>query len=132
MGETLLTIVPSGNLEAKIFITNTDIGFIKNSMKAEVRIDAYPFTQFGSMEGELKFVGNETLQANEQYPYTRYPAYVQLKNQSITKNDKEYALRSGQTVSVNFLVREKPVISLLTDSVEKAWDALRGIKSEQI
>ena len=26
---------------------------------------------------------------------------------------------------------DKPVISLLTDSVEKAFDALRGIKTDQ-
>ena len=40
-------------------------------------------------------------------------------------------MRPGQSVSVNLIVRDKPVISLLTDAVEKAWDALRGIKSDQ-
>ena len=40
-------------------------------------------------------------------------------------------MAAGQSVSVNFIVRDKPVISLLTDAVEKALDALRGIKTDQ-
>ena len=38
---------------------------------------------------------------------------------------------AGQTVVANFVVRSKPVISLLTDSAEKAFDSLRGIKTDQ-
>ena len=40
-------------------------------------------------------------------------------------------ISAGQTVVANFVVRNKPVISLLTDSVEKAFDSLRGIKTDQ-
>ena len=54
-----------------------------------------------------------------------------LKQQYLERNGKLYDVRPGQSVSVNLIVRDKPVISLLTDAVEKAWDALRGIKSDQ-
>ena len=40
-------------------------------------------------------------------------------------------MRSGQSVSANLIVRDKPVISLLTDAIEKAWDSLRGIKTDR-
>ena len=41
----------------------------------------------------------------------------------------KYQLRSGQSVSVNLIVRDKPVISLLTDAIDKALDNLRGIRN---
>ena len=54
-----------------------------------------------------------------------------LKRQYLEKRGKRYPIAAGQSVSVNFIVRDKPVISLLTDSIEKAFDALRGIKTDQ-
>ena len=130
-GETLLLIVPEGDLEAKIFLSNEDVGFITPSMKAEIRIDAYPFTQFGSIEGVLKSVGNESLPPDQENAQSRFPALVELKKQFLQLNNQKYRLRSGQSVSVNLIVRDKPLITLLTDSIEKAFDALRGIKSDR-
>jgi len=85
----------------------------------------------GSINGELKSIGSEVIPADEKYPYSRFPAYVKLKTQYLTRKNKRYFLRSGQSVSANLIVREKPVISLLTDAIEKAFDSLRGIKSER-
>ena len=50
-GETLVKVVPGGEIEAKIYITNQDVGFMKPGMKAQIRVDAFPYTQFGSITG---------------------------------------------------------------------------------
>ena len=130
-GETLLKIVPEGALEASVFITNADVGFLRPKLPARVRVDAYPFTQFGDIPGELKHVGKQSLEPSQQNPEPRFPAQVVLKRQYLEKSGKRFHVAAGQSVSVNFIVRDKPVISLLTDSVEKAFDALRGIKTDQ-
>lgn len=128
-GETLLKIVPSGDTEAKIFLKNSDIGFVKTNMKANVRVDAYPFTQFGSINGILKSIGDEVIRSNEQNQNSLFPAYVSLEKQYLEKNNQKYFVRSGQSVSVNLIVRDRRIISLLTDAIDKAFDSLRGIKS---
>ena len=128
-GETLLKIVPSGDTEAKIFLKNSDIGFVKTNMKANVRVDAYPFTQFGSINGILKSIGDEVIRSNEQNQISLFPAYVSLEKQYLEKNNQKYFVRSGQSVSVNLIVRDRRIISLLTDAIDKAIDSLRGIKS---
>lgn len=130
-GETLLKVVPEGSVEAKVFLTNADVGFVKPKMPAQIRVDAYPFTQFGDIPGVLRSVGDEVLPADPQNPQPRFPAMVTLERQHLERHGKQYAVKPGQSVSVNLIVRDKPVISLLTDAVEKAWDALRGIKSER-
>ena len=129
IGETLLKIVPEGEIEAKVFITNKDIGFIGPQMKAQVRVDAYPFTQFGHIPATLKSIGEEVIPADETSPQTRFPAYLKLESQYLEKDGKRYRIKPGQSISANFIVRDKPVISLLTDAIEKGLDALRGIKS---
>ena len=129
LGENLMNVVPDGDVEAKVFLSNNDVGFVKNEMEAEIRIDAYPFTQFGSIKGKLKFVGDEVLPSDFQNPEPRFPAYINLSKQYLFKNGNTYKVRSGQSVSVNLKVRDKPVISLLTDAIDKAFDSLKGIKN---
>lgn len=129
-GEILLEIVPLGSLEAKINFNNADIGFVKPDMVAEVRIDAYPFTQFGSIKGILRSIGEDTLPPDQFNNQIRFPGYVSLSKQYLEKDEKKYFLKSGQTVTANFIVRDKPLITLLTDVIANSWDSLRGIKTE--
>ena len=129
-GEVLLKIVPDGDLEAKVFLTNKDVGFLTPNMKAEIRVDAFPFTQFGSIKGQLKLIGVEVLPADPQNPQSRFPAIVSLDKQFLNLNKKKYEIKSGQSVNVNFIVRKKRLITLLTDTIDKTFDALRGIKSD--
>ncbi len=130
-GEVLMKIVPDGDLEAKVFLTNKDVGFLTPNMKAEIRVDAFPFTQFGSIKGRLKLVGEEVLPADQQNSQSRFPVIVSLDKQYLNMNKKKYEVRSGQSVNVNFIVRKKRLITLLTDTIDKAFDALRGIKSDR-
>jgi HlyD family secretion protein len=127
--QTLLQVVPRGTLEAKVFLTNRDVGFVKPGQLAQVRVDAFPFTQFGSIPGRLKSVGTDSLPPDQQNPQPRFPAYVSLDRPYLEKNDAKYRVSSGQTVSVNLIVRDKRVISLLTDAVQRALDSLRQIRS---
>ena len=32
--------VPDGDVEVKVFLSNNDVGFVKNQMEADIRIDA--------------------------------------------------------------------------------------------
>tara|TARA_Y100001968_G_scaffold57095_1_gene48250 strand:+ start:1542 stop:2546 length:1005 start_codon:yes stop_codon:yes gene_type:complete len=129
IGETLLKIAPQGELEAKVFINNKDIGFVKEGMSAKVRLDAYPFVRFGELNGKLKSIGTGIVPANQQNPLNRFPAYVALNKQFIERKEKIYNFRSGDSVSVHFIVRQKPIINLITDIFANALDALREIKS---
>jgi hemolysin D len=94
-----------------------------------VRVDAFPFTQFGSIPGRLKAIGTDSLPPDPENPLPRFPAYVALDRLYLENSGTRHQVSSGQTVSVNLVVREKRVITLLTDAVQKAIDSLRRIRS---
>ena len=130
-GETLVKVVPGGEIEAKIYITNKDVGFMKPGMKAQIRVDAFPYTQFGSISGALKSVGTLPLEPDQQNPMPRFPAYVKIDKEYLEKNGEKYNISAGQSVQVNLILRDKRVISLLTDAVQKALDSLTRIRSSK-
>lgn len=128
-GETLVKVVPGGILEAKVYLTNRDVGFVKRGMAAQIRVDTFPYTQFGSITGRLKSVGTLPVPPDEQNPEPRFPAYVRMDRDYLQKGDNRFPVSAGQSVQVNLVLREKRVISLLTDAADKMFDSLRRIRS---
>ena len=49
-------------------------------MEAEIRVSAYPFTQFGSIKGELTLLGREVVPADQINTEPRFPVIVRLEN----------------------------------------------------
>ena len=130
-GETLVKVVPGGVLEAKVYVTNRDVGFLNKGMLAQIRVDAFPYTQFGAIEGQLKSVGTLPLEPDQQNPQPRFPAYISLDRDYLTKGSRRYEVSAGQSVQANLVLRDKRVITLLTDAVQKALDSLRSIRSSK-
>ncbi|WP_341882440.1 HlyD family efflux transporter periplasmic adaptor subunit [Synechococcus sp. UW140] len=127
--EPLLKIVPLDKLQAKVYVTSKDIGFVKVGQFSEVRLDSYPFTEFGSIKGRVKRISTDSLPPDEQNPQPRFPVLIKLHQQKLEKNGRSYALKSGETLSANLVLREKRVITLLTDVIDRAFDALKPIRS---
>lgn len=128
--EPIMKIVPIDSLIAKIFILNKDIGFIQEGQLAKIRIDSYPFTEFGEIDGVLENIADEVVFINGQNNIPYYPATVKLNKQFLERNNKKYPLLSGQTVQVNLISRDKRVISLFTDVINKSIDSLKSIRSK--
>ena len=128
-GETLVKIVPGGVLEAKVYLTNRDVGFANPNMPAQIRVDTFPYTQFGAIEGSLKSVGTLPEPPDQQNPQPRFPAYVKLDRDYLTRGNRRFPVSPGQSVQVNLILREKRVISILTDAADKMFDSLRRIRS---
>jgi HlyD family secretion protein len=128
-GETLLKVVPDSALEAKVYFTNREVGFVKAGQSAQVRVDAFPFTQFGSIPGRIRAVSVFALPADQQNPEPRFPGYVTLDRNTLIRDGRLYPVGSGQSVQVNVVLRQKRVITLLTDVLDRAFDSLRRIRS---
>ena len=126
--EPILKIVPNNILTAKVFISNKDIGFVKVGMPVDVRIDSFPFSEFGDVKGTLVSLGSDALPADQAYPYERFPATIKLKKQKITISGKPVTLQSGMSLSANVKLRQRTVMSIFTDLVMKQGDALKTVR----
>ena len=126
--EPILKIVPDNILTAKIFITNKDIGFVKTGMPVDVRIDSFPFSEYGDVKGKIVEIGSDALPADRDHPFERFPATIELEKQDLVIKGHPVTLQSGMSLSVNIKVRERTVMSLVSDMVIKQNDALKTIR----
>jgi HlyD family secretion protein len=126
--ETVLKIVPDDQLVAKVFITNQDIGFVKENMPVDVRLDSFPFSEFGDVKGKLIWIGSDAIPPDQTNPTYRFPAKVQIEKQSLNVNGREIRLQSGMSLSANIKIRDRTVISLFTDFFVKNTESLKFVR----
>lgn len=113
--EPILKIIPQDGLEASVFITNKDIGFVAKGMPVEVDIESFPALEFGTIPGKLKSIGEDALPPTQDRPYYAFPATIELERQSLLIGNKEVPLQSGMSVSTRIVTRKRSVLSIFTD-----------------
>jgi hemolysin D len=61
-GQQLMTIVPDGSeLRVEVYMNNIDIGFVKPGQDASIKIDAFPFTRYGTLHGKVIQVATDAI-----------------------------------------------------------------------
>jgi multidrug efflux pump subunit AcrA (membrane-fusion protein) len=123
--EPILEIVPTDSLVARVFITNRDIGFVREGMEVDVRVDSFPYSEFGDVKGTLTHIGSDALPPDEANPYYRFPAEITLEDQSITINGEPVQLQSGMSLSANIKTRPRRVIMIFADLFVRKIDSLK-------
>ena len=124
-----LSLISDGKMRVKISIKDSEIGFVKVGMPAEIRIDSYPFTEYGAIKGKLTNIGKYSIPPDQAFPFTRFPATVEIESNVLeTKKGKSYGLRAGMSVSALIIVSKRPVISIVTDKFNTFFDNSRTIR----
>lgn len=97
--QELMVIVPEGvALEVEAMLENKDIGFVEMGQQAEIKVDTFPFTKYGTIDGRVLNLSRDAV-ADERKGLM-YKMRVQMSQSSIPVNDRQVPLSPGMTVTV--------------------------------
>ncbi len=128
LGQSLLTIIPRKAAKAEVFVSNRDIGFVKMNQAAQVKVDAYPFTKFGDIDAKVTHIGADALEPDTNYSYYRFPVTLTLSSPVLKSQGRDLPLKPGMSVGANLKLREKRLISLLTDMFSRNVEGLKSLR----
>ena len=123
----ILKVVPTDSLVARIFVSNRDIGFVKVGQPVQVRVDAFPYNEFGELKGKVQSIGSDVLPPDETYNYFRFPVTVLLERSTLAYKGRPLKLRSGMSINANVVLRQRPVIAIFTQQLLPFWDSLQKL-----
>ncbi len=107
--QELMVLVPKDEtLEVEAWIANKDIGFIREQQLATIKIDAFPYTRFGTIEGEVLDLSNDAVSDEQQGLI--YRARVRLAKEDLMVKGKRVELSPGMSVSVEAKTGKRRVI----------------------
>ncbi len=141
-GQQLMVIIPDGDrLQVEIFISNLDIGFIKIGQEAAIKVDAFPFTRFGTLNGKVIRIAKDAIdeqdarrsQANStalanvggtgggaglQQNFV-FPVTLELYEKAMKIDNVVVPLTPGMTVTAEIKTDSRSVISYLLSPISK-------------
>ena len=115
-GDPLMVIVPAGHsLEVEALVLNKDIGFVRDGQPATIKVDAFPFTRYGVIEGEVTSVSDDAMQ-DEHLGFV-YAAHVRLAKVDMNIDGKTVQLSPGMAVSVEVMTGKRRVMDFVLSPV---------------
>jgi hemolysin D len=123
--QALMVIVPSDQaLEIEAFVENKDIGFVNAGQDAEVKIETFAYTRYGTLHGRVTQVSNDAV--SDEKRGLIYATRVQLQRATMQIEHKLVNLSPGMAVTVEVKTGKRRVIEyFLSPLMQYAGESLR-------
>lgn len=115
----IMVIVPKGgSLVAEVKLLNKDAGFVQVGQSVAVKLDAFPFTRFGTVPGRVETISSDAVEDDRLGLV--YVARIRLDRTRIDRGDRVVALAPGMAVTVDIRTGERSILSYLISPIEQA------------
>lgn len=126
-GEELLSILPDGQeLLLEVKVLNRDIGFIREGMKAKVKMATFPFQEFGTIDGEVVKVSANSI--NDKDLGLVFPTRIKLNQHSINVHGQKVQLTPGMSASGEVVTRQKSILTFLIEPVTRRFSEAFSVR----
>ncbi|MCZ4072402.1 HlyD family type I secretion periplasmic adaptor subunit [Agrobacterium sp. LMR679] len=133
--QALMTVVPDGTgLEVEAYVLNKDIGFVREGQQVRVKLEAFPFTDYGLVPGVVESISRDAIDLSEPpaaeqdakgrpvQPGLVYAARIRLLATTINVQNKEHKLGPGLSVQSEIKTGQRKIIQYLLSPIAKSLD----------
>ncbi|MFA0232513.1 HlyD family efflux transporter periplasmic adaptor subunit, partial [Vibrio sp. 10N.261.45.A7] len=111
-GGTVVEIVPvGGKADFKARLSPRDIGFVSVGQPTRIKIDAFDYSRFGALKGEVESISPTTSQSERGEIY--YEVVVSVDTPYFRNNPESFSILPGMTGEVDITTGEKSVFQYL-------------------
>ncbi|UNU73747.1 HlyD family type I secretion periplasmic adaptor subunit [Moraxella nasovis] len=120
-GDTIMQLLPtSSDLIVEAKVSPADIAYVKEGQVASVKLDAYDYSIFGAMKGEVTYISPDTLmERTERGEKPYYRVQIHISGAEFSGRADDIVIRPGMTASVDIKAMERTVLSYLTKPITK-------------
>lgn len=117
--QPLMIVVPdSPTVTAEVTIANQDIGFVNAGQTAEVKLETFPFTRYGTVGARVEVVTADAVTDEKKGSY--YPAILTLNQKDMDIDGKRVPLSPGMNITAEIKTGRRRVIDFLLSPVQRA------------
>lgn len=118
-GMSLLEIVPlEDNLLIEAQIQPKDIGFLRQGMRAIVKLTAYDFAIYGGLEGEVEHISADTIKDEKGESF--YIVRIKTENNYVGAAEKPLVIIPGMRTNVDIITGDKTIMDYLLKPILRA------------
>lgn len=113
----LMVVVPvKGGIEVEVKVLNKDVGFVRTGQDVSVKLEAFPFTRYGTVPGKVRSISRDAVQDKDLGPI--YVATILLERNYIDADGKRFPLSSGLAATADIKTGTRRIISYLLSPLQ--------------
>jgi HlyD family secretion protein len=117
-GETVVEIAPQGApLILSAVLPNDKAGLVTEGMPVQVKLDAYPYQDYGIIPGRVNFISADS--KSDQQLGEVYQLEIILKQDYVTKNQQQIKFKAGQTATADIIIRRRRILDVVLDPIRQ-------------
>lgn len=122
--QALMMIVPKNNpLQVEAFILNKDIGFVSEGQTAEIKIETFPHSRYGTIDAKVLSISHDAI--NDEKLGLVYSSLIRMDKSSINVDGKQVNLSPGMAVTVEVKTGQRRLIEyFLSPLIQNTKDSL--------
>lgn len=123
--QPLMVIVPAdAAVTAEVIVDNKDIGFVREGQDAEIKLETFNFTRYGTVPATVQWVSADAVQDEKRGAV--FIATLRLHSDRIDVDGKAIRLAPGMNVSAEVKTGMRRVIDYLMSPIEQtAQESIR-------
>lgn len=119
--QELMVIVPDDSgLEIEATILNKDIGFVEEGQDATIKLEAFPFTRYGTLDGKVATVSRDAVQDEKRG--LLFTARIAVPDARLQVDGKLLPLLPGMLASVEIKTGSRTLMEYVLSPVMTATD----------
>ena len=121
----LMIIVPEeAGMEIEAEIENKDIGFVREGQEAIVKLDAFPFTRYGTLVGHVVTISGDAVEqhGNNAEPRLTYTTRIRLDKETMNIDGKDIRLSPGMAAAVEIKTGTRKLIEFVLSPLMRMGD----------
>ena len=120
-GDTLMELVPTQDpLVVMANVTPQDIGQVELGQRADIRVSAFDYAMFGTLEGKVERISATTFADQDGRQF--YRVRVRLARDYFGENPREGRLLPGMEVEVEVKTGARSILAYILKPVTRTWD----------
>lgn len=114
----IMVVVPKGgSLVAEVKILNKDVGFVKEGQSVALKLEAFPFTRYGTIPGTVESIGSDAIE-DEKLGLV-YPARIGLDPLGSSRRS-EVPLSAGLAAAADIKTGRRSIMSYFLSPIDEA------------
>lgn len=119
VGKPLVTIVPDDEpLVVEALLLNRDAGGIRAGMPAAVKLEAYPFTRYGVLQGQVERISPDA--TVDEHRGLVFPVRVRLLSRKLMVDGHQAIISPGMSVTAEIVTGKRRVIDFLWSPLQRS------------
>lgn len=120
-GQAIMLIAPQDDrIEVEAMIENKDIGFVKAGQETVIKIESFPYTRYGYLNGKVEHISFDAIEDEKRGLI--FSARILLDKSHINIDGMEIPLNAGMNITAEIKTGKRRVIDYLLSPLQTTLD----------